>query len=186
MFYNKSMSDAEPKTETKEQVIPVEKKQHGNKGKPPSDKQREALKKGMEALKAKREQLAKEKDERKKTNEELKAKGLPPVEAPIKLKKKEMVEVKPATLEPVKVEVKQRKVRSDKGIPKKDIDAKAISRGEYNELREMLKGVAAMKQTEKVVEKPVEKIVEKVVEKPVEKTKVLTGSELLNAIFFNK
>lgn len=182
MIYNKSMSDAEPKTETKEEVLPVAKKQHGNKGKPASEKQREALRKGMEALKSKREQMAKEKEERKKTNEELKAKGLPPVEAPIKLKKQEIVEVKPAVVEPVKI--KERKVRSDKGVPKKDIDAKAISRGEFNELREMLKGVAAMKQTEKVVEKPVEKIVEKVVEKPVEKTKVLTGSELLNAIFF--
>jgi hypothetical protein len=176
------MSDTDQTTPSPVVEAPAVKKKNGNVGRPVSEKQREALKKGMEALKLKREQMAKEKDERKKTNEELKAKGLPPVEPPIKLKKQEVVEVKPAVVEPVKI--KERKVRSDKGVPKKDIDAKAISRGEFNELREMLKGVAAMKQTEKVVEKPVEKIVEKVVEKPVEKTKVLTGSELLNAIFF--
>jgi hypothetical protein len=164
--------------------VQEQKKVHANKGKKPSEKQMEALRKGMESLKKKREEMAKEKETRDKSNEVLREKGLPPIEKPVKIKKQEITEVKPVVVEPVQIKVKERKTRSDKGVPKKEIDAKAISKTEFNELKEMMKSVASIKQQEKVVEveKPV--IVEKVV--PVEKTKIVSGSELLNQIFFSK
>ena len=173
---------ADPKQDSSVSEAPIPKRKNGNIGRPVSEKQREALKKGMEALKAKRELMAKEKEERKKTNEELKAKGLPPIEPPVKLKKQEIVELKPAVIEPVKI--KERKVRSDKGKPKEtDPMKKPLTREEFMEMRNSM---AALKPQQVVKEVVVEKPVEKVIEKAVEKTKVLTGSELLNAIFFNK
>lgn len=179
------MSQVEvPKNDIQEQEVPV-KKPHANKGKKPTEKQMENLRKGMEALKKKREEMAKEKETREKTNAELKAKGLPPVEPPVKLKKKEVVEVKPEPVEIKVEEPKQRKPRSDKGKPRIAY-ASGITREEYSELKELMKSTASMKQQEKVIEKPVEKIVEKVIEKPVEKTKVISGSDLLNKVFFNK
>lgn len=159
---------------------PLEKKKR-----PVSDKQREALKLGMAKLKEKREQLAKEKETRKKTNEELKAKGLPPIEPPLKIKKQDIMEL--PKLEPVEVKVKERKVRADKGVPR----ASGI-REKTNAIEELKKMVLEMKEkTEgKVIEKPVEVIkqvpVEVVKEKVVEKEKVLSGSDLLNKIFFSK
>lgn len=153
--------------------------------KPITDKQKDALRKGMEALKIKREQLAKEKEERKKTNEELKAKGLPPVEPPIKIKKQDIMEL--PKLEPVELKVKQRKVRNDKGVPRPDRTKEKIDT--IAEIKKMVLDLQA-KQEGKIVEKPVEVIkqvpVEVVKEKIVEKEKVLSGSDLLNKIFFNK
>lgn len=151
--------------------------------KPISDKQRESLRKGMEALKVKREQLAKEKEERKKTNEELKAKGLPPIEPPLKIKNKDITELpKP---EPVKIELKTRKPRNDKGIPRPDRTKEKIDT--IAEIKKMVLELQA-KSEGKIIEKPVEVIKEVPVvkEKEVVKEKVLSGSDLLNRIFFNK
>lgn len=161
-----------------QEVKPLEKKKRAV-----SDKQREALKLGMAKLKEKREQLAKEKEERKKTNEELKAKGLPPIEPPIKIKKQDIMEL--PKLEPVELKIKERKPRSDKGVPRASgIRAKTDG---IEELKKMVLELQA-KQEGRVIEKPVEVIKEvvKPVEKIVEKEKVLSGSELLNKIFFAK
>lgn len=151
--------------------------------KPLSDKQKESLKKGMEALKLKREQLAKEKETRKKTNEELKAKGLPPIEPPIKIRNQDITEL--PKLEPVELKVKGRKPRNDKGIPRPDRTKEKIDT--IAEIKKMVLELQA-KSEGKIIEKPVEVIKEvvKPVEKIVEKEKVLSGSDLLNKIFFNK
>lgn len=150
---------------------------------PMTDKQRESLRKGMEALKVKREQLAKEKEERKKTNEELKAKGLPPVEPPLKIKKQDITEL--PKLEPVELKVKQRKPRNDKGIPRPDRVKEKID--QIAEIKKMVLDLQA-KSESKIIEKPVEVIKEVPVvkEKEIVKEKVLSGSDLLNKIFFNK
>lgn len=152
--------------------VPVpEPKKHGNAGKKPTDKQLENLRKGMEAMKKRREELAKLKDENKERIE----KGLEPLAPP---PPKPVVKIinrpKPEVIE------RERKPRvAVRDVVKQELEA--------------LKTTLVQAQpVEKIVEKevPVEKIVEKIVEKPVErvveKTKVLSGSDLLNAIFFNK
>jgi hypothetical protein len=180
MESNISSRSSSPAPETKPQVKPVKEKR------PITDKQRESLRKGMEALKVKREALAKEKEERKKTNEELKAKGLPPIEPPLKIKNKDIMEL--PKLEPVELKIKTRKQRSDKGIPKKNPDPmlQPINRQEFAELRGLMATLRASVPTEVVKEKVVEKEVPVVKEKEVIREKVLTGSDLLNKIFFAK
>lgn len=147
---------------------------------PVSDKQREALKLGMAKLKEKREQLAQEKETRKKTNEELKSKGLPPIEAPIKIKKQDIMEL--PKLEPVEIKVQERKVRNDKGVPR--ISAVRAKTDGIEELKKMVlelqqrQGVPA-----RVVEKEVINPIERIVEREVVVVKELSGSALLNKIF---
>ncbi len=187
-------SSPEPQTQITEKIpektadslkTKPEKKLSGRNA-PRNEKQMEALRKGMAKLKENRELRAKEKEERKRTNEELKAKGLPPIEPPIKLKKTEIVELKPAKIEPVdvKLQVKERKVRVDKGVPKiKDPEMKTITKKEFQEMKSMM---AQLRPAEKVVEKEVVREVPVVKEKVIEREKVLSGSELLNKIFFNK
>lgn len=153
---------------------PVEpKKKHGLAGRKPNEKQMEGLRKGMEAIKKKREEMAKLKEE----NMERIEKGLEPIAPP---PPKPKIKIVPRRPDPEVIEV-ERKERVDKGKPRK-IDPMVVIRQEFEQLKTTLQPA--------VVEKPVEKIVEKIVEKPVEKivekTKVLSGSELLNAIFFNK
>jgi hypothetical protein len=161
-------------------VVPP-KKPDGRK-KPANEKQLAALRGGMAKLKEKREAIAKEKDERVKTNDELRAKGLPAIEAPIKLKKKEILEMKAqaAVLEPVTLIVKERKVRADKGQPK----ATSSTAAEFREMKaafEAMRKPAEVREVIKEVQVP-----ERVVERVVEKERVLSGSELLNRVFFNK
>jgi hypothetical protein len=180
MESNVSSRSSSPEPAAKPVISAVKEK----KPRPPiTDKQKESLRKGMEALKLKREQLAKEKEERKKTNEELKAKGLPPIEPPIKIKKQDITEL--PKLEPVKIEVKTRKPRSDKGMPRPDRVKEKIDT--IAEIKKMVLDLQA-KQEGKVIEKPVEVIKEVPVvkEKEVIKEKVLSGSDLLNKIFFAK
>lgn len=147
-----------------------------------TDKQKAGLQKGMEALKLKREQIAKEKDERKKTNDVLKEKGLPLVEPPLKMKSKD-IQILP---KPEAVEIKlpqPRKVRADKGVKRVGTGtgtALKVTREEFEELKTHLKP------KETIVEKEVIKEVPVVKEKIVEKEKVLSGSALLDKIFFNK
>lgn len=159
--------------ETQEVVPPVKKGK--NVGRPVSEKQLAALRAGMAKLKEKREAIAKEKDERVKTNDELKAKGLPPIEPPIKLKKKDIVEMKAqaAVLEPVVF--KERKVRADKGQPK-------ATSSTALEFREMKAAFLAMQKPGEVRE-VIKELPERVVERVVEKERLLSGSELLNKIF---
>jgi hypothetical protein len=185
-------SSPEPKTQITEKIpeeirdslkTKPEKKVSGRNA-PRTDKQMEALRKGMAKLKENRELRAKEKEDRKKTNVLLKEKGLPPIEPPVKLKKIEAVELKPVKIEPVEIKIKERKVRVDKGLPKnKDPQLKNITKKEFDEMKAMM---AQLKPTERVVEKEVVREVPVTREKVVEREKVLSGSDLLNKIFFNK
>lgn len=152
----------------------------GRIGRKPSAIQMEGLRKGMAILKERREANAKEKAERTKTNALLKEKGLPPIEPPIKMKKQEVLDVKPVTLEPVEVKVKvaERKPRVDKG-KKKEMGTHAT---ELKSMREAIESLKSQYATPSVIEKEVP--VEKVVEKVVVKETMLTGSDLLNKIFF--
>lgn len=144
---------------------PVVVKKRKNEGRPVTDKQREALRKGMEAIKAKRELLAKEKEERK-------AKGLPD---PPKVVKPEPVPAGPPP--PI------RKPRKEYVRPPVN-ERKSICRDDFNALKTMVEEIAKKPVAEKEVVKEVVKPVEKIVEREV--VKVLSGSDLLNAVFFGK
>ena len=164
-------------------IVTEKKKRHHNEGRPVSDKQREALRKGFEAIKAKREALAKVKEEKKKDAEDRVAKGLPPIEEPPKLKK--VVELPPLVVQEVVVaEPKPKAPRSDKGVARKDKPTRAITREEFDDLKNII--LQNTRPVEKIVEKEVEKIVDRPVERVVEKEKVLSGSALLNKVFFNR
>jgi len=134
-----------------------------------SEKQLESLRKGMEKIKQKREAIAKEREE----HEKKKAAGEIPANAPtpkyVPEPKKEKITA-PAPVIPVLV-TKERKPR----VVKPRVDDEI--RSEFASLRTEL---AALK---KPAEVKVE-VVEKPVDRIVEKTRVVSGSELLNSIFF--
>jgi len=144
-----------------------------NKGRPPTEKQLENLKKGMDAMKLKRETLKAQKAERERkiaAGEELGSDDeTPPPPKPEP--KAPVIYVKPS--------------RSDKGV-KRSVPIYA-TREDFatfqSSVMETIKQSAAPA-VERVVEKEVP--VEKVVEKVVEREKVLSGSEMLDRLFFNK
>lgn len=140
-----------------------EPKKHGNVGRKPTEKQMENLRKGMEAIKKKREELAKLKDENKERIE----KGLEPLPPPPpKPVIKVITRPKPEVIE------RERKPKvSVRDVVKQELEALKTT-------------ISQPREVEKIVEKEVVKEVP--VEKIVEKTKMLSGSDLLNAIFFNK
>lgn len=149
---------------------PETKKPHGNKNRKPSEKQMESLRKGMALLKERRAELQKKKDE-------LNAKAqrgeviTPEEEMACNFRRKPKV---------VKVKQEPPKIYE----PRKE-RRKVVGQDEFLSFRdEIVKLIVS--QPERVVEKPVEteRIVEKIVEKPVER--ILSGSELLNRVFFNK
>lgn len=153
------MSDTEPDTQ------PAKKEKRKV-----SDKQMAALRKGMDALKAKREALAKERE----VHEEKQTKGEIPADAPKPKmtpnpKPPKVVKVSAVPEPPPEVVVVQRKPRTAKPNP-------ALA-----ELAALRAEVSALKAPAKEV--VVEKVVEKVVDKVVHKDRVVTGSEMLNAIF---
>jgi hypothetical protein len=168
-----------PKVETVEKVEKVD----GRRRKA-TDKQLEGLRKGMAILKEKREALAKEKEERIKTNEELKSKGLPPIEPPLKLKKKDLVEMKAQAVVLEPVVIKERKPRSDKGKPR----AENPSTAEFKQMKEAFLSIQASVQKPAEIKEVIREVKvpaqERVVEKVVEK--VLSGNALLDKIFFNR
>lgn len=131
------------------------------------ENQRAALQKGMDALKLKREMIAKDKEQRKKE-------GLPPPEKEARVKHVQNY----APEKPVKI----RKERTVYNTPK-TIKESIFSDSEYIQLKELLN-----KEKNPVIEKtvvkeiPIEKIVH--TEKVVHTERLLTGSELLNRIFF--
>jgi hypothetical protein len=157
------MSDSEPEDK------PVKKEKRKV-----SEKQMENLRAGMAKLKSKREAVAKEREEQ----EEKKKKGEIPADAPkprlIPEPKKPKVMPLPPAEQPVVV--KARKPRVTK--PRIEVDE---VKGELALLRAEL---SAMKKPAEI--KTVETIVEKPVDRIVEKTKMLSGSDLLNQIFFSK
>ena len=138
-----------------------------------SEKQLESLRKGMEKIKQKREAIAKEREE----HEKKKAAGEIPANAPtpkyVPEPKKEKITA-PAVVIPVLV-TKERKPRDR--TPRPVAAAADEIRSEFASLRTEL---AALK---KPAEVKVE-VVEKPVDRIVEKTRVVSGSELLNSIFF--
>ena len=165
---------------------PVEKKVHGNKGRAVSEKQMIGLQKGMDAMRLKREENKKAKEEK---IARLAAGGIDSSEEE-PTPKKERIKLPPKVKEP-----KYRVPRKDKGIPRKDMPTRAITREEFDAFRTTLLDSIAKpkvefveKEVEKVVEKEVikevEKIIEKIVEKPVDK--IISGSALLNRIYFNR
>lgn len=144
-----------------------------------SDKQMENLKKGMEVMKQKRETLAKEREE----FEAKKAAGEIPANAP-----KPRLQVNPPKLQPKIVHApppapeeitKARKVRAVK--VKVAVD-NVMTKDDLAALRnEMMAAMQKPAPDAVIKEVPVEKIVDRVVHKE----RVVTGSDLLNSIFFN-
>lgn len=157
---------------------------------PISDKQKENLKMGMEALKQKRLALAQEKEDRKKTNEELISKGLPPIEPPPKIKPAPPPEV---IQEPVEIKIKSRKERSDKGKTRtRGEPAVKITRAEIDELKALLTQKVEIPVVKEVPREVIREVIREVPvpvvapPTPVVKQQVLTGSALLQKIFFDK
>ena len=138
-----------------------------NKGRPPTDKQLENLKKGMEAMKAKREALKLKKEE-----------ALRKVAAGEPLSDDEPEAPKPPPPPPV---LYVKPSRADKGIKKSTY----VSRDDFDSLKSTI--LETMKQSSApAVERVVETPVEKIVEREVVREKIVSGSEMLDRLFFNK
>ncbi len=140
-----------------------------NKGRPPTEKQLENLRKGMEAMKVKRETLKLKKEESLRRA----AAGEP-------LSDDEPEPPKPPPPPPV---LYVKPSRADKGIKKSTY----VSRDDFDSLKTTL--LETIKQSsapavEKIVEKEVP--VERIVDREVIREKVLTGSDMLDRLFFNK
>ena len=164
--------------------IPTEKKPNGNTGRKPSEKQLEALRGGMAKLKAKREEAKKKKEEKKAKVE----RGEPDssedeAPAPVEPKPPKPIKLDVINLAPVK---KPRKPRSDTGVEKVPKEKKYATREDFEAFKtqmfETIKTTPMIKEVEKAVDRIVEKEVIK--EVPVHTTKVMSGSDLLNSIFF--
>lgn len=127
-----------------------------------SEKQRENLKKGMAALKAKREQ--------NRATQEAEATEVAPTPPP---------EVKTLPT------VKERKARADKGQPRV-VRPAPVSKDDFDNFRREL--MSSLTPQERIIEKPIDRVVEKYTERIVEKptTKFVSGSDLLDSIFFRK
>lgn len=135
-----------------------------------TEKQLENLRKGMEMMKAKRQE--REQFEEKKAKGEIPADTPRPVAPP---KPPKVVKVSAPPPEPAVIHV-ERKKRTEK--------AKIAVDDVKNELASLRAELSAMKKPAEI--KEVVKEVEKVVERPVVTTKMVSGSDLLNQIFFSK
>jgi hypothetical protein len=153
------MSDSEP--DAPPPVVKKEKRKM-------NEKQMAGLRKGMEMMKAKRQE--REQFEEKQKKGEIPADAPRPVPAP---KPPKVVKVSAPAPPPEVIQV-ERKKRVDKAkIAVDDVKSELASlRAELS----AMKKPAEIKEVVKEVSVPVERIVEK--------TKVLSGSELLNSIFF--
>jgi len=137
-----------------------------------NEKQMAGLRKGMEALKAKREALAKERE----IHEEKQSKGEIPADAPKPKfipnpKAPKIVKVSAPPPEPTVIQVERKK---------REVKVKVAVDDVKNELASLRAELSALKKPAEVKEvvKEVPVTVDRVVEKK------LTGSEMLNAIFF--
>ena len=137
-----------------------------------NDKQMAGLRKGMEALKAKREALAKEREvhEEKQSNGEIPADAPKPKFIP-NPKPPKVVKVSAPPPEPAVIQVERKK---------REVKVKVAVDDVKSELAALRSELAAMKKPAEVKEVVKEVAVDRVVEK----TKLLSGSEMLNAIFF--
>jgi hypothetical protein len=157
-------------------AIPTEKKVHGNKGRKPTEKQLEGLKKGMEALKARREAAKQQKATAKK--DESSDDEAPPA-APAPKPKKLMSADKILDAIPLKP-ARTRRSPAKPAAPKGSLYA---SKDDFEAFKSQM--FETLKTTPVIKEVPVEKIVDREVvrEVPVHTEKVVTGSDLLNKIF---
>ena len=153
------MSDSEP------EVKPVKKEKRKC-----TEVQLANLRKGMEAMKQKREAIAKERVE----IEEKKQKGEVPADTPLP---KFVPKSKTKVVKPEVVEMSPRPVITRTRKPR----APTVT---ANDLEAMKSSILSALTPQKV-EVPVEKIVEKPVEKIVQKDRIVSGSDLLNAVFFS-
>lgn len=157
------MADAQP------QEISTTEIQTRKPKKPQTEKQKENFQKALASLKAKREAQKKAQEEEA---EMLKAEG---DELKIQAKKREYYE---------KAKVSKKKLPPPSERPTY-ITAAELQKFKL-EMLEVIKPQKIVKEkeveVEKIVEKPV--VVEKVIEKPT--TRVISGNELLDRIFFNK
>jgi len=180
------ITQVQPATEPKVEV-PKKKKEM-------SEKQKEALKVGQTKIKELASKRAEIK-QRNKEREEKKAKGeevSSDEEAPAwisKGKPKACDRVEP----PVRVPLppKSRALRKDTGIPQPNRKPTKIATRDDMEnmmkfIDERFSKLAMPEPKVEIREVPVEKIVEKIVEKPVVKERRLSGSALLDEIFFKK
>jgi len=164
--------------------IPLVKKPNGNTGRKPSEKQLEALRGGMAKLKVMRDEVKKKKEEKKARKE----RGEPDssedeAPAPVEVKPPKPIKIDVINLAPVK---KPRKPRSDAGVEKVPREKKYATREDFeafkSQMFETIKTTPLIKEVDKIVDRVVEKEVVK--EVPVHTTKVMSGSDLLNSIFF--
>jgi len=148
-----------------------------------TDKQLENLRKGMEVLKQKRETISKEKEEKaeKKRIEEPKEQPLPVMKAvPAVIESIAPIDLTKKVSKP-RGGVAKRQVEKDdfdnlrKSIPTKadyeELKKSSVSKADYDELRNMI-----------AANKPAPPIEREVI---IHKDRVLSGSELLNKIFFS-
>jgi len=157
------MSDSE--SDTPVPVKPVKQKRKC------SEVQLANLRKGMETMKQKREALAKE----RAAVEEKKKKGEVPADTPLpKFVPKPKVKI----VKPEVVEMAERPVITRERKPR----AKQVTATDLEAMKSSI--LSAL--TPQKVEVPVEKVVEKPVEKVVHKERIVSGSDLLNAVFFSK
>jgi len=164
--------------EVPQEPIPTEKKPHGNKGRKINEKQMEGLRKGMEALKAKREAI-KEKKAKKEAGVEVSSEDeAPPAPKPKKLITSdtilEAIPIKPA---------RTRRSPAKPSAPKGSLYA---SKEDFEAFKAEMMGTLKTTPIIKEVEKPVERIVDREVIREVPVEKKVSGSQLLDQIFFNR
>ena len=138
---------------------------------PISEKQRDNLRKGMAILKAKREALRKEQEQEATSNiPEPSVKEKPPSQPP--------------EPKPIVREKKKKNVSIDDFNNFKNELLTSMKPSERIVEKPIEKIVEVEKVVEKFVDRPVDRVVEKIVEKPV--NRVISGSELLDRLFFTK
>ena len=138
---------------------------------PISEKQRDNLRKGMAILKAKREALRKEQEQEATSNiPEPSVKEKPPNNPP--------------EPKPIVREKKKKNVSIDDFNNFKNELLTSMKPSERIVEKPIEKIVEVEKVVEKFVDRPVDRVVEKIIEKPV--NRVISGSELLDRLFFTK
>lgn len=138
-----------------------------------SDAQKNNLKKGMEALKAKRESLRKEQETESTTEIEPQQKVVEKKPAPVVAP---VVAPQEPVITPVVAPVKERKPR----VAKKNVSFDDFNNFKNELLTSLKPSTAQPVSIEKIIEKPVERIIDK------QTIKYLSGSDLLDRVFFNK
>jgi hypothetical protein len=175
------MADAIP-----QDPIPKVKKPNGNIGRKPSEKQMEALRSGMAKLKAKRDEAKvkkAEKQARKEKGEPDSSEDEAPAPAPVVPAKPKKLISQDTLLEVIPLKparVRKPRVAKEPVAPEKKYATREDFEAFKTQMFETMKTTPLIKEVDKIVEKEVvrEVPVERVVEKR------LTGSAMLDALFF--